>query len=967
MKLFYDTVPVHELGEFTVSQRREVEGAPDAPQRFKVVTTLVLNTFAASYSANAGLLAQLTAALAEQQAQVQWTDDNGRPYLNQPVTLVSANQPEEWGEYHQRAEVVFYHYEHNLTTQNLPCTFTAAGGSGYVFTNILHWKLADNTERVTPLQPHRRLTQERITVEGYILGDPQVPLAKRRDWLNTKAAALKRELTSAEGVLRLGDKGQFFQQTVRIENFTAEVDQLVYSLPFSFTAQWTPFGNAPDFAVTDLAVDEQTLPDGQNTGEQFLKLAGKVVAKNEATARAKLAELSAAVLTQYGYAAAQPVKDNAVANQVDAAADGRVFTELTFNREWRRWRSDNQAATFKATTNLDGGAVDMGQVRTQSLRYSAQRPNEHKSQRNFAGGRVELAGTFPADMTKSLAERRAALDAKVAQLYAQCNAADGELKYGTGFDKVVRVDDFHAEVNQKITGIEWNLSAHWSEFPADDGFATAEFTVTPRLAEEDGDEFIAFAGRIRSTTKAQALTKLAALRTSVLTTYGYTEAQRLRAELNYGSFYANGDQTAGLDEPIAQESAGTGTAFAELNFNEEYRRRRSDHVTWTMRVSSREDVAAGLAYTTYTGSVSASGDTVDAAYAAALAKAQALGANKQTTVGNNAFLRGSTVSWDERQANAANAVEFVRLEFAYEYQSKLGTGRVYYELATESQTNPFEVNTQTISGSITGATEAELDATYAAIKADLAGNGLSRGERTTKQRVFAGAENKTQLLRLEFAFTLYTLKPDGFVAYRYGLLVEKDYLQLTITRRLHGTVWATTADAATTAWAALVATLTLGTLVRESNEASFNFVKPDEAAMYERSDFDQTYVDRLTGVASVRELSLNEEVTYTAPRWVLLPTLVTPDNPDGLDVPQSFSTVSGSRRVRGEVTAATLTAAETWAKAQRGRLTGDVNGVKIFEPEQWERQTVFLPGTTTVQLYRVRFTFAERLVKYPAP
>ena len=71
--------------------------------------------------------------------------------------------------------------------------------------------------------------------------------------------------------------------------------------------------------------------------------------------------------------------------------------------------------------------------------------------------------------------------------------------------------------------------------------------------------------------------------------------------------------------------------------------------------------------------------------------------------------------------------------------------------------------------------------------------------------------------------------------------------------------------------------------------------------------------------------------------------------------------------MRGEVTAATLTAAETWAKAQRGRLTGDVNGVKIFEPEQWERQTVFLPGTTTVQLYRVRFTFAERLVKYPSP
>lgn len=936
-------------------------------------------------------------------------------------------------------ELTFSYEWRALRPDNLSATFTpdppggAPGGTGgapmlpvlpVILSNLLEWRPETVTERVSPLHTQRRMVIERVSGRGVIAGDPTLTVAARRTWLAAKAAQLN-GLNTQQGTLVLAP---FYNQEVKVTQVTATIDEAIYAIGYSFAAERVVFPNPASFAITDFAVNEQWLPDGQNTGEQFLRFSGKVVAVDQPTAVAKYQALKTAILNQYGYAPGpakagttnvQPVRDETTINSVEADADGMVFMELAFNAEYRRWRSDNQSATFQQTGHT-GSPVQMGQVRTQSLRYSAQRMNEHKSQRSYAGGRVELSGTFPGDMTKTLTARRKQLDDQVGQLYAEVNGADGVLVFGANvaggpsFNQVVRVDDFNAVINQKITGIEWTLTASWSEFPNDDGFATTECTVTPRLNEEDGDEFITFSGRIRSTTKALAVAKLVLLRTSVLATYGYTAGQRLTGSLGFGSFYANGDMTDGLAEPPsgeaptwanAQESAGPGTAFAELNFNEEYRRRRTDHVTYKLRISTRDDVPAGLRLVTYSGSVSASGATVDAAYQAALRQAQGLADDKEDSIGNNAFLRTSTVNWDQRQMRAeadqrdAGPIEFVMLEFSYEYQSKLEAGRAYYELNDQASYAAFEINTRTVSGAIVGASDAELDATYATIKSNYTGTGspagLFRSERTTRSSVVATANDAAMVLKLDFSFTLYQIKPAGAVSYRYGLVVEKDYLQLTIQRRLHGSCWAATKDAAALAVKALVASLSgaglatngsgaglatnaLGVLVRESFDAAYDWTSEDPtpgggtgpasvAGMYERTDFDLTFADRLTGISGILEATLSNEVTYTAPRWVLLPALATPSNPLGLDVPQTFSTASGSRKVSGSVTAATLATAEAWAKKQRALLTGDADGVEIFEPESWVRGTVYLPRTENVQLYRVQFTFQEKLINYPAP
>ena len=92
-------------------------------------------------------------------------------------------------------------------------------------------------------------------------------------------------------------------------------------------------------------------------------------------------------------------------------------------------------------------------------------------------------------------------------------------------------------------------------------------------------------------------------------TYGYNLAQQLAPQSNCRIVSADAD----------------GVAFIELTFNEEFRKRRADLVSWAMQTSSKNDIATGLIVTNYSGHVIAAGSTADGAYATALAKAQSLG------------------------------------------------------------------------------------------------------------------------------------------------------------------------------------------------------------------------------------------------------------------------------------------------------------------------------------------------------
>src|ERR1039458_4566316 len=127
MNLTYNGFAIHNLGEITIpSQTRDYEDG----QRCKVTIKVGLTLFERSYAANYALVQQLAAAVRTQNAVLQWTNpDTSTDYLNQTVTLQSSDIPDEWGQYQMQFNLVFFYYETNLVTNNLPLTFAPTGGT----------------------------------------------------------------------------------------------------------------------------------------------------------------------------------------------------------------------------------------------------------------------------------------------------------------------------------------------------------------------------------------------------------------------------------------------------------------------------------------------------------------------------------------------------------------------------------------------------------------------------------------------------------------------------------------------------------------------------------------------------------------------------------------------------------------------------------------------------------------------
>ena len=982
MQFWYDGVKIDDLGDVTISQTREYEGG-DNPQRAKVTLKLGLLTFARTYADNYALLQSFVAALRKQQAVLRWRNEaNNTDYVNRTVTLGSAELPEEWGSYEQALNVTVFFYEHDLECQNLPATFQRADGQTLTFSNVLKLSEAVSVERFSKLRAHRSVSGAKIQVSGLILGDTTVALLARRTALQAEAVKFRTLLNSAEGQLTVGSSATsgapVFDRAVRVEEFNYEIDQLTNAIAFSFTASYTLFPNEADYASVEFAVEQR---DGQ-TGEQFLSLSGKISAHTETAAGIKLTALVTAVLAEYKYdTASQQQRLDTTANRVSANADGETFTELGFTGEWRRWKADNREMTYLKTGADSGGKpVSFGHVRTFNFRYAANRFNEMRSQRQRAGGVLEASGTWSADPAGTQAQRRAELDAAYQALLTEVNSPDGTLTFAAlpGGSQVVRIESFHAELNQSVTGVDWTMSCGFSLFPNEGGYATAEFTVETREALEEGEDLLTLSGRIQATDKDTAIGKLAALRATVPAMYGFTAANLIRPQASFNSVSANGDRTAGLSTEEAD-----GTTFLELTFSEEYRKRKTNLVSWTLQRVDRADAATQLVLTTFSGTVTAGGADADAAYTVALAKAAGLGSGKESTIGNRAFQRTAQITMERRQVKqdlttpANNSPEeFVRLTFAYEYQSKLAAGRAYLEYTVQSVQDAFGADSENVSGFVAAADGGTAQTAYLEQVRNAYNGRLVRNESTSISRVKAENFSIAQDLRLDFSFSVHAPKT-GRVTFRYGIAVARDYLMNERTITVRGSVFAVNADEAETAAANLLTTLNYGNPVRESSGEDLEHeagVTDDEVhpGVFIKWDFAATYLARLGGVSGLLEMKVTEEVQYSGTRWVAQPLPFNDDGTGGVTIVQPTGVQEGMRTVRGSVTASTLATAETWAKQQRAFLTG---GYPL--PERWERDFEFVPRINgvahapqkagdNVKVYRVGFTFAELLPFYPA-
>jgi len=865
---------------------------------------------------------------------------------------------------------------------NLMASFgTPAVGLG----NVSKWQDRVSISRFNPLRSLRERASDTIEAAGTLAGDPNLGLADRRAALLNLQRALKAAVNVPDGLLVYGD----FKQVVRVTEFSAEINQAETGIDWSLSATYTLFPDESNYTTTEWTADQKD----NFTGETTLTLAGKIQAATLALAQTALAALTTAVALQNGYTTgAQQLTNDSTSSNL-TTMDGGTFIELSFSVSWRQWKSTNQMATFKAS---NGGTLrGLGNVNRWRDHYAAARFNEMRSQRRHATGSVEASGTLAGQANLSLTARRAALLALQRQLKAQVNCADGTLTYGD-WVQCVRVEDFQAEINQAETGIDWSLSASYSLFPNEGGYATAEYTVNDREDVESGDEFFTFNGKISAPTAAMAVAKLNSLRTAVLAMYGWTLAQRLRDEASTQSVYANGDATS-YPAGSGVADAADGTTFIELTFSEDYRRRiQGLLVGCTLQVSNREDIPGQTLMTTYSGTVMATGATVDAAYATALARAQALGANREAAIDSTAFLRSSMISFDQRQLTQNSVTEFLRLSFSYEYQSKLAAGRAYLEMTTHVNRDTFGVDVETCSGFVAARDAATAQGIYAELVLPVYEGRLIHSEQTgfTQSQNQRDAEPdyfNQQFLRMEFNIQVYSPKLQGELGMKYSVEVTRDFLTLEMRTALEGSCFALDRPTADAAVAALLLALNFGTSVRsrrhEDREAQPGLgTQPGSGNTQPGSgigttdvmvklDFQEDFVGAVTGQAGVNEMKLTEKVVYSGTRWSVQNLPYEMDGSGGVSIPQPSGVDPGSRVVSGSVTAGTLATAQAWAIAQRALLTGDALGGSYPRQEEWETDYEFVPridgiptgDTANVRLYRVNFQFGEILPLYPKP
>jgi hypothetical protein len=657
---------------------------------------------------------------------------------------------------------------------------------------------------------------------------------------------------------------------------------------------------------------------------------------------------------------------------------------------------DQPGATFRKTGNI-GPAISFGHVRTWSDHYTAGRFSPQRSQRSQAIGRVEAAGTWNCDPSLALTARRAALLTQQRAMKAEANSADGTLVYGD-WTQVVRIEDLKAEVNQAETGIEWSFTASYSLFPNEGSYATAEFQVAQRSNVEDGDRFLLLSGRIFAPNGTLARAKLAALRTSLLAIYGYTISQRLRDESQASAVQANGDTTAGIDEGI-ESPTDDGTTFTELTFSEEYRARITGTlVSSTWQVSASTDVTTGLQQTAYSGSVTAAGVTADGAYATALARAQAIGFGREADIGGNAMLLRSAIAQDRRQTPGTNGEEFVRLNFSYDYTSKIASGAAYIEVTTQTAKDTFGLDVENVSGSVVAADASTAQGLYAIQVRDAYNGQLVRNETTGVQRVQRQTDVSTfttHEMRLEFSFQVGKPKAAGKVALKYSINISRDLLAMTKQTHVRGSCFADTKENAQAVVDAYFGAMGLGAVIRQDTTEDYEWTATasydpttsftGSVEGYLKLDFDNEYRDRITGDATLLEMRLTHTIRYSGIRWAVqqLPfdAYAGGSGTGGYCIPQPAGWTEGQRTLRGQVSAASLSAARGWARRHRALLTGDLDGGSFPQPEEEEIEYEFVArvdgiaedglagggSVANVQVFRLSFGYGEILPRYPCP
>lgn len=336
MKLIWNSIGLQDYGQIVISSQTAA-GKPEAsPQWWEHQLKVRILFKQTTYSDNYALVQQVRAALkSQQEAVLEWQDDNGNELINQTATIIGHDRPEspnEKGTYYQSIEITFQYIESFTPKQaaSVLATFQRTGTSTPLITlgNVESMKYTQDVRRYSEFRSHRASASGKIECRGRFVGDPSATLEDRRISLRAAADQMASEITN-------GSSGQFvfgsFDKTVRVESFFADYDQHINFIPWSITMIFTEFPDESGYAQAEFTVDTR---EDKKEGKLTMDLSGTIAAESEAHALAKLATIRASVASGF-----ELLRSSHRAENVDGA-DGATFIKLTFDEEFEKLVGD---------------------------------------------------------------------------------------------------------------------------------------------------------------------------------------------------------------------------------------------------------------------------------------------------------------------------------------------------------------------------------------------------------------------------------------------------------------------------------------------------------------------------------------------------------------------------------------------------------------------------------------------------
>lgn len=615
-------------------------------------------------------------------------------------------------------------------------------------------------------------------------------------------------------------------------------------------------------------------------------------------------------------------------------------------------KNSSVVATFQRT-GAGTPLITLGFVEGVKYQQDVRRYSQFRSHRESATGRLEVRGRFVGDPNASLDDRRAALLAAADQMRSEITAGmDGRFKFGT-IDKVVRIENFLGEYDQHINFVPFSLSATFTEFPAETGYAQAEFTVDMKDDVIAGKSILSFSGTIAAESDTHAISKLATIRNSIAPSSTWT---MLRGG-------------GGRSERI---SGADGDSFIRLSFDEEFEKTIANLVEWSLHLSDADDVASGMIRRTYSGHVMAVGATFDAAYNTATAKAKLLGDSKHQ------FRIGSSIAIDDSQFSSQRQMTgniVVRVEFSFEYRLK-AVNRVYAEINSEFSRETFGLDVETVSGTIAAADVATARALYGSIKSGY-NSFMIRNERITESRqkiaavattgsnvsppnaggwgtainVGQAADNVSEPTSLyvtnptllgpsyarlwtkfDFSFSIHRPKSSaaGQISVKYEISIANDYIQREKNSTVSGSAWSSSEDAGNAFLDTFLANIGLGNRISSRRSVSYEKAPPSTTATASKRkstnadgstflviNFEDQFIDQLTGPSTIIKCNVRESIKSSGNRIVIQPTAAS------VDVLQTCGLESAKRTVAGSVTGTDEVVCFAWIAKQRALPLND--------------------------------------------